>query len=53
MPKTIAKSYSSHLSKVITNLLDYLTKNKFPSTWPENGLSTYELVVNLNFNLTF
>lgn len=45
MPKTLAQSYSSHLSKVITNLLDYLTKNKFPKTWPEEGLANYELVV--------
>ncbi len=44
MPKTMAKSYSSHLSKVITNLLDYLSKNKFPQSWPDSGLSDYELV---------
>lgn len=43
MPKTMAKSYSSHLSKVITNLLDYLSKNKFPKTWPDH-LADYELV---------
>lgn len=43
MPKTLAKSYSSHLSRVITNVLDYLSKNKFPKTWP-NGLEDYELV---------
>jgi hypothetical protein len=50
MPKTMAKSYSSHLSRVITNLLDYLSKNKFPKTWPDNGLADYELV---NFFVIF
>jgi Domain of unknown function (DUF4461) len=44
MPKTLAKNYSSHLSKVITNILDYLGKNKFPETWPET-LRDFELVV--------
>lgn len=44
MPKTLARNYSSHLSKVITNILDYLGKNKFPETWPES-LSDFELVV--------
>lgn len=44
MPKTLAKNYSSHLSKVITNVLDFLGKNKFPDTWPET-LRDYELVV--------
>ena len=44
MPKTLAQHYSSHLSKVITNVLDYLTKNKFPESWPET-LKEYELVV--------
>jgi len=44
MPKTLAKSYSSHLSRVITNMLDYLTKNKYPKSWPES-LRDYELVV--------
>lgn len=44
MPKTLAQNYSSHLSKVITNILDFLTKNKFPETWPES-LRNYELVV--------
>lgn len=43
MPKTMAKSYSSHLSRVITNLLDYLSKNKFPKDWPAT-LVDYELV---------
>ncbi|CRK86368.1 CLUMA_CG000214, isoform A [Clunio marinus] len=44
MPKTLAKNYSSHLSKVITNVLDFLGKNKFPTSWPES-LRDYELVV--------
>lgn len=44
MPKTLAQNYSSHLSRVITNILDYLTKNKFPEDWPES-LRAYELVV--------
>lgn len=44
MPKTLAENYSSHLSKVITNILDFLTKNKFPESWPET-LKDYELVV--------
>lgn len=44
MPKTLAKNYSSHLSRVITNILDYLCKNKFPKSWPET-LRDFELVV--------
>lgn len=44
MPKALAQSYSSHLSKVITNILDYLGKNKFPESWPAS-LRDYELVV--------
>ena len=44
MPKTLAQNYSSHLSRVITNVLDFLAKNKFPDTWPES-LRNYELVV--------
>lgn len=44
MPKTLAKNYSSHLSKLITNVLDWLCKNKFPDAWPES-LRAYELVV--------
>ena len=44
MPKTLARNYSSHLSRVITNLLDYLSKNKYPDTWPST-LEEYELVV--------
>lgn len=44
MPKTLAKNYTGHLSKVITNVLDYLGKNKFPESWPAT-LKPYELVV--------
>ena len=44
MPKTLAKNYSSHLSKVITNILDFLGKNKFPESWPAS-LRDFELVV--------
>ncbi|CAH1707429.1 unnamed protein product [Chironomus riparius] len=44
MPSTLAKNYSSHLSRVITNVLDYLSKNRYPETWPES-LADYELVV--------
>lgn len=44
MPKTLAQNYSSHLSRVITNVLDFLTKNKFPESWP-GSLKDYELVV--------
>jgi hypothetical protein len=44
MPKTLAQNYSSHLSRVITNVLDFLSKNKFPKSWPET-LRDYELVV--------
>lgn len=44
MPKTLAQNYSSHLSRVITNILDFLGKNKFPESWPES-LRDYELVV--------
>jgi hypothetical protein len=43
MPKTMASSYSSHLSRVVTTLLDYLSKNKYPETWP-SSLKDYELV---------
>lgn len=44
MPKTLAKNYSSHLSRVITNVLDWLSKNKFPESWPQT-LRDYELVI--------
>lgn len=44
MPKAQAAAYTSHLRKVTTSLLDYLSNRKYPSTWPET-LSDYELVV--------
>jgi hypothetical protein len=44
MPKTLAMNYSSHLSKAITNILDFLGKNKFPESWPLS-LENFELVV--------
>lgn len=44
MPKALAQEYSKHLSRLITTLLDYLGKNKFPSSWPET-LEKFELVV--------
>uniref|UniRef100_A0A336M257 CSON010661 protein n=1 Tax=Culicoides sonorensis TaxID=179676 RepID=A0A336M257_CULSO len=44
MPKAQAAAYTSHLRKVTTSLLDYLSVRKYPTTWPES-LSDYELVV--------
>lgn len=44
MPETLAQHYSSHLSRVITSVLDFLAKDKFPESWPET-LKDYELVV--------
>lgn len=44
MPKAQANAYTSHLRKVTTNLLDYLSLRKYPSSWPET-LADYELVV--------
>jgi hypothetical protein len=44
MPKALAKSYSSHLKRLITTLLDYLTKKQFPEDWPKS-LEGFELVV--------
>lgn len=44
MPKALASKYSSHLSRVITSLLDYLSTNKYPKSWPES-LGDYELVI--------
>lgn len=44
MPKALAKNYSSHLKRLITTLLDYLTKKQFPESWPES-LEGFELVV--------
>ncbi|XP_063702507.1 T-cell activation inhibitor, mitochondrial [Culicoides brevitarsis] len=44
MPKAQANAYTSHLRKVTTSLLDYLSMRKYPKTWPET-LEDYELVV--------
>lgn len=44
MPKQQAVDYAGHLTKVTTNLLDYLTTNKFPKSWPED-LSDFEIVI--------
>lgn len=44
MPKAQAAAYTSHLRKVTTSLLDYLSLRKYPATWPDT-LSNYELVV--------
>lgn len=44
MPKALAREYSSHLKRLITTILDYLTKNKFPDSWPKS-LKNYQLVV--------
>lgn len=44
MPKILVREYIRHLSGLTTNILDYLTKNKYPDTWP-NSLQDYELVV--------
>lgn len=44
MPKALAREYSSHLKRLITTLLDYLTKNKYPESWPKS-LEDFELVV--------
>lgn len=44
MPKSQAFQYASHLRKVTTTLLDYLTTNKYPKSWPYN-LNEFEIVV--------
>lgn len=44
MPKTQAEFYASHLRKVTTSLLDYQSKNKYPSEWP-GSLEGYEIVI--------
>lgn len=44
MPKTHASEYTSHLRKVITSLLDFLSKKTYPDTWPES-LENYEIVI--------
>lgn len=44
MPKTQAGFYTNHLRKVTTTLLDYLGRQQYPSSWPEE-LSEYEIVI--------
>lgn len=44
MPKITASQYASHLRKITTSLLDFLSKGKYPSHWPEN-LSDFEIVI--------
>lgn len=44
MPKILASEYASHLRKITTSLLDFLSKTKYPSHWPEK-LSEFEIVV--------
>lgn len=44
MPKQQAVDYAGHLTKVTTNLLDYLTTHKYPITWPTD-LSKFEIVI--------
>uniref|UniRef100_A0A1L8E2U1 Putative t-cell activation inhibitor mitochondrial n=1 Tax=Nyssomyia neivai TaxID=330878 RepID=A0A1L8E2U1_9DIPT len=44
MPKTQAGFYTNHLRKVTTTLLDYLGRQQYPASWPED-LSEYEIVI--------
>lgn len=44
MPKAQVQAYTSHLRKVTTGLLDYLSRYKYPKTWPET-LEEFEIVV--------
>ncbi|XP_039433248.1 T-cell activation inhibitor, mitochondrial [Culex pipiens pallens] len=44
MPKAQAMAYASHLRKITTSLLDYLSKAKYPKSWPTD-LSQFEIVV--------
>lgn len=44
MPKAQVVNYAAQLCKVTTAILDYLTYNKFPKTWPET-LKDFELVI--------
>lgn len=44
MPKQQAREYASHLIKVTTTIGDYLSRNKFPKSWP-TSLNGYEIVV--------
>lgn len=44
MPKAQVVNYADQLRKVTTSMLDYLTYNKYPKTWPES-LKDFELVI--------
>lgn len=44
MPKAQASQYAGHLRKVTTVLLDYLSTQKYPKSWPDD-LSEYEIVI--------
>lgn len=44
MPKAQVVNYASHLRKLTTTLLDYLTTHSYPKSWPEN-LECFEIVV--------
>lgn len=44
MPKQQAVEYAGYLNKVTTSLGDYLSKHKFPKTWPAS-LNEYEIVI--------
>ncbi|XP_059616479.1 T-cell activation inhibitor, mitochondrial [Phlebotomus argentipes] len=44
MPKTQAGFYTNHLRKVTTTLLDYLGRQQYPNSWPDD-LSEYEIVI--------
>ncbi|XP_030567791.1 T-cell activation inhibitor, mitochondrial [Drosophila novamexicana] len=44
MPKQQARGYANYLMKVTTSLNDYLSKQKYPKSWPES-LQKYTIVV--------
>lgn len=44
MPKTSANDYTGYLRLLITSLLDYLSTNKFPKSWPDS-MEEFEIVV--------
>lgn len=44
MPKQQAVGYAGHLRKMTTTILDFLSTNMYPKSWPDD-LSDYEIVV--------
>lgn len=44
MPKTQARGYANYLMKVTTSLNDFLSKQKYPQSWPES-LKEFTIVV--------